>query len=133
MSTRQVQVERASRGKVLRLRFGASIFHVVGLDLADDVFMPGSTEMRPQWQPRIARLLEELKKAPSTLRLSYIADLEDKQLVDARLAVIRDELMQAWDGEAQGYELTIEPEVFWRRGGPPAAGDLPAPQEGADQ
>ena len=133
MSTRQVQVERASRGKVLRLRFGASIFHVVGLDVADDVFVPGSTEMRPQWKPRIARLLEELKKAPSTLRLSYIADLEDKQLVDARLAVIRDELTQAWDGEAEGYELTIEPEVFWRRGGPPAAGDLPAQEEGADQ
>src|SRR5262245_29280556 len=109
MSTRQVQVERASRGKVLRLRFGASVFHTVGLDLADDVFVPGSTEMRPQWKPRIERLLEELKKTPSTLRLSYIADLEDKELVDERLAVIRDELMQAWDGQAEGYELTIEP------------------------
>ena len=32
----------------------ASIHRVVGLDMADAVFEPGSTEMRPQWKPRIA-------------------------------------------------------------------------------
>ena len=89
MSTRQVQVQRATRGKALHFRFGASIHRVVGLDLADDVFEPGSTEMRPQWKPRIDKLLEELKKGPATLRLSYIADVEDEALVDERLAAVK--------------------------------------------
>jgi len=127
MSTRQVQVERATAGKVLRFRFGASIHHVVGLDLSDDVFEPNSTELRPQWKPRIDKLLEQLKKGPSTLRLSYVADVEDQQLVDARLAAMKQEIASAWEGLDGGYALTIEPEVFWRRGGPPKGGSAPSP------
>ena len=127
MSTRQVQVERATAGKVLRFRFGASIHHVVGLDLSDDVFEPNSTELRPQWKPRIDKLLEQLKKGPSTLRLSYVADVEDQQLVDARLAAMKQEIATAWEGLDGGYALAIEPEVFWRRGGPPKGGSAPSP------
>jgi hypothetical protein len=89
------------------------------LDLSDDVFEPDSTEMRAQWKPRIDKLLEQLKKGPATLRLSYIADIEDKQLVDERLAAVKAEITEAWEGLEGGYRLTIEPEVFWRRGGPP--------------
>ena len=37
-STRPVQVQRATRGKSLRINFGASIHRVVGLDIADAVF-----------------------------------------------------------------------------------------------
>ena len=71
---------------------------MVGLDLSDDVFEPDSTEMRPQWKPRIDKLLEQLKKGPATLRLSYIADVEDKQLVDDRLAAVKAEIIEAWEG-----------------------------------
>jgi len=28
-------------------------------------------------------------------------------------------LTEAWDAKKDGYVLTIEPEVFWRLGGPP--------------
>lgn len=51
MSTRRAQVQRVTRGKALRSNFAASIHRVVALDLADPVFAPGSTEMRPQWRP----------------------------------------------------------------------------------
>ncbi len=119
LSTDQVQVQRATRGKALRFRFGASIHRVVGLDMADDVFEPGSIEMRPQWKPRIAKLIEELEKGPSTLRLSYVADLEDEALVDDRLEAMKEEINEAWEALSSSYRLTIEPEVFWRRGGPP--------------
>jgi len=119
MSTRQTQVQRATRGKALRMNFAASIHRVVALDMADEVFEPGSTEMRPQWKPRIARLLEELKKSPAVLRLSYVADVEDSRLVDRRLAAVEKEIAAAWKALDCCYELTIEREVFWRRGAPP--------------
>jgi hypothetical protein len=117
LSTRQLQVKRATRGKALRFNFGASIHRVVGLDMADAVFEPGSTEMRTQWKPRIALLLEELQKAPGILRLSYVADVEDEDLVDDRLAAVEKHIAKAWE-VLGGYELTIEPEIFWRRGAP---------------
>jgi uncharacterized repeat protein (TIGR01451 family)/fimbrial isopeptide formation D2 family protein len=119
LSTDEVQVKRATRGKALRYSFGASIHRVVGLDIADAVFEPGTTEMRPQWKPRIALLLDELRRSPSTLRLSYVADIEDPELVEQRLASIKKQVMEAWQALDCCYQLTVEPEVFWRRGGPP--------------
>jgi hypothetical protein len=117
-STRPVQVQRATRGKALRINFGASIHRVVGLDIADPVFYPDSSELRDQWEPRIGVLLDELRKGPAVLRLSYVADLESESLVNARLDDLKDRIMDAWLSEGGGYELVIEPEVFWRLGGP---------------
>ncbi|MFW2403720.1 MAG: hypothetical protein ACN4GT_03060, partial [Gammaproteobacteria bacterium] len=118
-STRPVQVQRATRGKALKINFGASIHRVVGMDIADAVFEPDSVELRQQWKPRIEVLLDELKKAPAVLRLSYVADIEDEPLVERRLDRFKSDIMDAWREENCCYELVIEPEIFWRRGGPP--------------
>jgi uncharacterized repeat protein (TIGR01451 family) len=119
-STESLQIHRATRGKALEFSFGASIHRVIGLDLADPVFEPGQIEMRDLWKPRIELLLDELRTAPAVLRLSYLADLEDPQLVDARLKALRRQIADAWQATEGGpsYELAIEPEVFWRRGAP---------------
>jgi len=119
VSTRPVQVQRATRGKALRINFGASIHRVVGLDIADAVFEPGTLEIREQWRPRIDLLLKELQKDPAVLRLSYVADVEDESLVERRLDKLKDEIMVAWQALNCCYELTVEPEIFWRLGGPP--------------
>ena len=92
---------------------------MIGLDLADAVFEPGSTEIRLQWQPRIELLLTELRKAPSVLRLSYLAEIEDPQLVDRRVKAVKQQILGGWKALDSTYELTIEPEVFWRLGAPP--------------
>ncbi|MEJ2385264.1 MAG: hypothetical protein P8Y54_12890 [Xanthomonadales bacterium] len=117
-STRPVQVQRATRGKALRINFGASIHRVVGLDIADAVFEPESIEMRQQWEPRIGLLLEELQKAPAVLRLSYVADLESEDLVDRRLDALKNRIMLEWQELNCCYALEIEPEIHWRLGGP---------------
>jgi uncharacterized repeat protein (TIGR01451 family) len=117
-STRPVQVQRATRGKSLRINFGASIHRVVGLDVADAVFEPASTTMRHQWVSRIDLLLEELQKAPATLRLSYIADVESEALVEQRLELLKSQISSAWEEIGCCYELVIEPEIHWRLGGP---------------
>jgi hypothetical protein len=119
MSTDRVQVKRATRGKALGVDFGASVYRVVGIDLSDAAFEPGTTEIRVQWQPRLKVLLDELRKAPAVLRLSYIADTEAAALVDRRMEAVKRQLIGSWDAAADRYVLTIEPEVFWRLGGPP--------------
>jgi uncharacterized repeat protein (TIGR01451 family) len=118
MSTDLTQIQRVTRGKAVKFNFGASIHRVVGMDLSDAVFEPGTTDIRVQWRPRLDLLLQELKKAPSVLRLSYVADTEDAALVERRVEAIRKQLIQGWDPKGS-YKLTIEPEVFWRLGGPP--------------
>ncbi|MET0499049.1 MAG: hypothetical protein ABW106_12370, partial [Steroidobacteraceae bacterium] len=117
-STEQVRVQRATRGKALKFNFGASIHHVIGLDLADAVFEPGTTDIREQWKPRLQLLMNELQKAPSVLRLSYLADVEDQGLVDRRMQAVKAEIMQSWQALKLSYTLTIEPQVFWRLGAP---------------
>jgi uncharacterized repeat protein (TIGR01451 family) len=118
-TTPQVLVERATRGKALRFEFGASIHRVVSLDLSDAVFERGGTDMRLQWRPRLDLLLAELRKSRSVLHLSYLADVEDKQLVDRRLEAVDHAITDAWRAMNCCYELTIEREVFWLRGSPP--------------
>jgi hypothetical protein len=74
--------------------------------------------MRIQWKQRMKLLHGELQKAPSVLRLSYLAENESEGLVKQRLAVIQREIETAWKREGAGYDLTVETEVFWRTGAP---------------
>jgi predicted transcriptional regulator len=62
------------------------------------------------------------------LRLSYVADTEDAGLVERRMQAVKRQLTEAWDSEKDRYVLTIEPEVFWRRGAPPKKSDLRVPE-----
>ena len=125
-----IQIARATRGKTLRMNFGASIHRVVGLDIADPIFEPGDNVLRPQWAPRIDVLIDQLAVAPAVLRLSYLADLEDSNLVDDRIEAMETEIEARWETEGCCYNLKIESEVFWRLGGPP---DLPASRGGRAQ
>jgi uncharacterized repeat protein (TIGR01451 family) len=124
MSTDLMQIKHATAGKALKFDFGASIYRVVAIDLSDAAFEPGSTEIRTQWKPRVDVLLSELRKARSVLRLSYVADTEDAGLVERRMQALKRQVTEAWDTEKDRYVLTIEPEVFWRRGAPPKRSDL---------
>jgi large repetitive protein len=120
-STRPVQVQRATRGKALRVNFGASIHRVVGLDIADPIFEPDSVEIREQWLPRFDLLLAELQNAPAVLRLAYAADVESEDLVQRRIESVKKRIMAAWEERNCCYELVVESEIYWRLGGPPAA------------
>ena len=127
MSTDLMQIKHATAGKALKFDFGASIYRVVAIDLSDAAFEPGKTEIRTQWKPRVDVLLGELRKAPSVLRLSYVADTEDAALVERRMQALKRQLTESWDAEKDRYLLTIEPEVFWRRGAPPKRFDVRVP------
>jgi hypothetical protein len=119
LTTENPRVQRATRGKMLRFNFGATIHRIVRMDIADGVFEPGTSELRPQWQPKIGQLLEELWKSPTVLRLSYLADVEAETLVDKRLKTLKETIENEWKISSGDYRLDIETEIFWRRGSPP--------------
>jgi hypothetical protein len=120
ITTENPRVQRVTRGKMAKFNFGATIHKVVRIDVANGVFEPGTTEMRMQWKPRMELLMGELKKAPSTLRLAYMAEIEDESLVETRLKVMKQQITDLWARENNPYELVIETEVFWRTGAPPS-------------
>lgn len=125
VTTENPLVKRATRGKMIKFNFGATLHRVVRLDLSDAVFEPRSTEMRPQWAPRIDLLMGELRKAPSILRISYLADVEDPTVVTRRLNTVKQSISDQWKKLNCCYVLNIETEVFWRRGGPPERKAVP--------
>ena len=118
ITTENPRVQRATRGKMLKFNFGAAIHRIVRLDLADGVFEKDSTELRPQWRSRIDMLIIELQKDPSILRLSYLGENETESEVDDRLDAIEDLISDRWEQLNCCYKLTIEKEVFWRKGNP---------------
>jgi len=118
MTTENPRVQRATRGKMLRFTFGTTIHRVVRIDIADGVFEPGTRDLRLQWTSKIDQLLDELRKAPSVLRLAYLADVEPKGLVKRRLKALKKSISKRWKASDGGYPLSIETEVFWRRGAP---------------
>jgi hypothetical protein len=79
--------------------------------------------MREIWRPRLNILVQELHRAPAVLHLTYLADLEDPRLVDARVEVMRREIEGLWKQSEEPYSLDIEPEIFWRRGAPPESSE----------
>jgi len=118
LTTENPRVQRATRGKMIRFNFGATIHRVVRIDIANGVFEPNSSQLRLQWRPRIDQLLTELKKAPSVLRLSYLADVEKERLVNQRLKALKKEITRRWKRSDGEYRLDVETEIFWRRGAP---------------
>ncbi len=120
ITTENPRVQRITRGKMAKFNFGAAIHKVVRIDVANGVFEPDTTEMRIQWKPRLELLMGELTKAPSMLRLAYMAEIEDEKLVEARLKALKQEIKRLWAAQNGPYELVVETEVFWRTGAPPA-------------
>jgi len=118
LTTENPRVQRATRGKMIRFNFGATIHRVVRIDITDGVFKPETCDLRLQWKYKVDQLITELKKAPSVLRLSYLADIETKGLVNKRLKALKKTIARRWKKSEDSYPLDIETEIYWRRGAP---------------
>ncbi|WP_334108284.1 SdrD B-like domain-containing protein [Methylobacillus sp.] len=62
---------RVTRGKMVKLNFGATVHRVVRLDLNDAAFVPDSTDLQAQWQQAFADMVKQLDGRPSVLRIAY--------------------------------------------------------------
>lgn len=123
LTTENPRVQRVTRGKMSKFNFASALHRVVSMDIADGVFVTDSTEINSQWKPRLDLLIKQLKDKPSILRLSYLADVDDEGLVDDRLEKVKQDIIDKWLADEK-YKLSIETEIFWRRGGPADQGDI---------
>jgi hypothetical protein len=118
LTTENPQSVRVTRGKVVKLEFGATIHHVVRLDLRGDAFVADSTELLPQWQQQLAVLPARLRDRPSVLRIAYARGSESAVLAQRRLKAVAARIRELWqqDGDkhqdhATHYPLAVETEL----------------------
>ena len=121
ITTENPRVVRATRGKMVKVNFGASIHHVVRLSVSDAAFVPVRTALRPEWKASLDTVLEQLKKQTSVLRIVYLGDTETASLARARIRAISAIIKKRWKAAGAPYTLGIETELYWRRGKPGGA------------
>ena len=118
LTTENPRVQHVTRGKMAKFNFGAGIHRVVRLDMSDAAFLPAKAVLRPEWSDTLDTLIEQLRREPSVLRLSYLGDAESARLAKRRIKHIKGVIEKKWKALNCCYDLTIETELFWRRGRP---------------
>lgn len=102
---------RLTAGKVSRVNFATSIARVVRIDIADAAFLPGQTELRPEWQAKILQLVEILKTEHSVLRISYSTMDTERGHASRRIKHVRQAIESRWKETGNRYNLEIEARV----------------------
>jgi hypothetical protein len=116
ITTENPAAERATRGKVVKVNFGATVHRVVRLDLKAAAFIDGQTALRPAHEARIEQTVAALVERPSILRLAYQpAPDEPPELGEARIDALKSALLERWKplGKNHGkalFNLDIEVE-----------------------
>ena len=110
LTTENPRDVRLTRGKLVKLNFGATIHRVVRVELTDAAFVDGSTELAPAFKASWQQLLPQLQPHPSILRLAYRHASASPQLVRQRLDALHQDMASRWHALKDVYPLQIEEE-----------------------
>ena len=109
LTTENPRKVRLTRGKMVKLEFGAAAGRLVTLDLNGRVFEQGSDRLKPRWQAGLGRLVQALGDESSTLRITYVGD--DGALASARIRAVSREIEARWKEAGAPYRLSIESRI----------------------
>jgi uncharacterized repeat protein (TIGR01451 family) len=113
LTTENPRDVRVTRGKMVKLNFGATIHRVVRIELADAAFEAGEgegTALRPEWHSQIDTMIEQLKTRPSIVRIAYQRGSETEEQAAKRVAALHDDIRKRWSKLDGMYTLVIETE-----------------------
>ena len=111
VTTDNPETVRLTRGKFVKLNFGAALLRVVRLDVQDAVFK--GEEIAPDYLVRVDDLIKTLEGQPSVLRITYIPRGEEPKLVHTRMAKLKALIEHKWAEKARRCRLIIEAEESW--------------------
>lgn len=116
VTTENPRVVRLTRGKLVKLNFGAGLHRILRVDIDRTAFNPEGDKLSVVADEQLLELFEILKQQPSQVRLSYATQArEEKGDARQRMQVFADALKQLWQQcDCEHYALTIEREVFTR-------------------
>lgn len=106
---------RVTRGKMVKLNFGATVHRVVRLELSSAAFVGETLELAPNWAAQVAALPEKLKERPAVLRIAYRASKEAVDLGRRRVDALAEKIRSLWKERRKDderlYPLVIETEL----------------------
>ncbi|BCM24291.1 beta strand repeat-containing protein [Methyloradius palustris] len=118
LTTENPRDVRVTRGKMVKLNFGATVHRVVRLDLNGAAFAPNQTELLPEWQQALEGMPDRLASRPSVLRIAYNSGSDDPALCKKRLEAVAKKMDKLWKDKQKGgganaplYPLVIETAV----------------------
>jgi hypothetical protein len=111
MTTENPYTVRATRGKMIKMNFGAAIHRVVRIDVTDAAFEPGSEKLRGEWQEKMQALEKTLRESPTVVRLAYRMNKDSKSLVKKRIKAMRKMLTEIWKKGENCPPLIFEEEI----------------------
>ena len=112
VTTENPHTVRITRGKMVKMNFGAAVHRVFRVELTDEAFEPGGVKLRPQWQGKVTGLDKKMEDRPSVVRIAYMAGKEPPLLIKERIKHVRGLIEKLWKSRGKRYPLACEEEVF---------------------
>lgn len=113
VTTENPRVVRLTRGKLVKLNFGAGLHKILRVDIDLTAFNKAGDTLTSVAREQLQELLNILKQQPSQVRLTYTLDKTEKK-ADAkhRMQQFSNQLTNAWqECDCDNYALTIEQEL----------------------
>jgi uncharacterized repeat protein (TIGR01451 family) len=101
---------RVTRGKMVKLNFGATIHRVVRVELSDAAFEPGTANLKAEFRAGIDTMPAALAERPSVVRLAYRTGSDGADLVKKRIEAVRALIRSGWTASRGRYPLDVEVE-----------------------
>ena len=124
LTTDNPETVRLTAGKVSKLNFGATIHHVVRIEVNDAAY--DGNALSGQVADRLDALVASLKDQKAIVRLAYEASHESDALVNARMQILKSAVAALWKAKECRYPLTIEEDIV-RDSRPADAGGTSTP------
>lgn len=89
---------RVTRGKMVKLNFGATVHKVLRLEVDGRAFESDDHHLSKQWHEQVEQLLVQLAERPTVLRIAYCMTGESMDVVQQRISALSQRIQ---DGYAQ--------------------------------
>jgi large repetitive protein len=109
LTTDNPETVRLTAGKVSKLNFGATIHHVVRIEVSDSGFE--GNQLRAEIAARIDALIASMHEQSFVVRLAYAAGQESDSTIALRMQALRSKLNAAWKSHDMQQPLRIEEDI----------------------
>jgi hypothetical protein len=120
LTTDNPETVRLTAGKASKLNFGATIHHVVRVEVDAAAF--DGDHLRAEVAGRVDVLVSSMRDTAFVVRLAYQADGESDAAIGVRMGALREALGAIWKAHDVRFPLRVEEDIVRSKRAPGASG-----------